>query len=177
MSPKKSAISKLVEGLSAAERQEVLDLAAQIILGEPATITAELWGRIEAIRTGAERRARIRSDEPANQRIVRFSHRFTPGGRVYTYAAIRADNPRGERRWFLTGADYLPMGGHRGIASPATWVEIVEFALPHTILVAPLNAHWRPLDNRPAAETSSRSRIADYSDDPYTSPYGDDLRP
>lgn len=155
MSPKKSPISRLVEGLSPDQRREVLDLAAELAMGGINRTSAEM--RIRAIRDSALRAARIAADEPANGRIVKFGHRFHVGGRVYTYAAIRADNPRGAHRWFVTGADYLPEGrGHRGLVSPATWPELVEFAIPHTILVAPLNAHWQPVSNHPAPQTSPK---------------------
>lgn len=87
---------------------------------------------------------RIAETEPkSNGRIVKFSHRF--GGKVYSYAAIRADNYRGARRWFITSNDGLPQSGHRGIVSPCTWTELVGFAIPHTIMVAPLAAHWVPV--------------------------------
>lgn len=158
MSPKKSAIRKLVEGLSPAERQEVLDLAAQLVLDGP---SQAVWDRIRSIRDRAERSAAVRANEPANGRIVKFSHRFHVGGKVYTYTAIRADNPRGARRWFISGSDDLIGAGHRGIVSPATWVELVEFAIPHTVMVAPLNAHWRFVDNPPASRTSSLMEVAE----------------
>ena len=74
--------------------------------------------------------------------VVRFEHRFVRNGQLYTYAAVRADNSRGLRRWFITGADYLPVKGHQGIASPATWAELVAFAERGSIQVA---ERWRNL--------------------------------
>lgn len=170
MSPKrtKSAIQQLVEGLSPAERQEVLDLAAKIALDieEPGDME-----RINQIRERALRSAAIRANEPANGRIVKFGHRFHVGGKVYTYTAIRADNPRGDRRWFISGSDDLQGAGHRGIVSPATWVELIEFAIPHTVMVAPLNAHWRPVDNPAPARASSK--LEHQISDAFFGPTGD----
>jgi hypothetical protein len=168
VSPKKSAIRKLVEGLSPAERQEVLDLAAQLVLDGP---SQSIWDRIIEIRERAERSAAIRANEPANGRIVKFGHRFHVGGKVYTYTAIRADNPRGDRRWFISGSDDLQGAGHRGIVSPATWVELIEFAIPHTVMVAPLNAHWQFVGN-PAPRRAS-TRMERQIDDAFFGPTGD----
>jgi hypothetical protein len=80
-------------------------------------------------------RGRVRATEPrGSEAVVRFRHRFVRNGKLYTYAAIRAENLRGDRRWFITSADYLPSGrGHQGLTSPATWVDLVEFAEPGTI--------------------------------------------
>lgn len=92
----------------------------------------------------ASLRERIAQTEPRSSgRVVRFAHRF--GGKTYSYAAIRADNYRGDRRWFITSNDGIAQGGHRGVVSPCTWVELVEFAIPDTIFVAPLTAHWQPV--------------------------------
>lgn len=107
--------------------------------------------------------SRIAATEPRSTgRVVRFSHRYGQDNKVYTYAAIRCDNFRGARRWFLTSNDGIAQGGHRGIASPATWVELVEFAIPGTVCVAPLAAHWHPVpvpatagSNLPASRASS----------------------
>lgn len=106
-------------------------------------------------------RDRIAGTEPVSHgRVVKFSHRFD--GKVYSYAAIRADNYRGARRWFITSNDGIAQGGHRGITSPATWVELVEFAIPGTVYVAPLTSHWKPVSNLPAVRASSEVDVPQY---------------
>jgi hypothetical protein len=99
---------------------------------------------------------KIAATEPANGRVVKFGHRFSPTGKTYSYAAIRADHYRGDRRWFITGNDHFAHSGHEGIPSPATWVELVEFAIPGTIYVAKMISAWQPVSNLPAAQASYR---------------------
>lgn len=96
--------------------------------------------------------ARIATVEPCSTgRVVRFGNRFDRDGKVYTYVAIRADHHRGDRRWFVSGNDALHNSsrGHQGLVSPCTWVELVQFAIPHTIEVAPLRSHWKSISNLP----------------------------
>jgi hypothetical protein len=87
-------------------------------------------------------------------KVVRFDHRFAKDGKLYTYAAIRASNPRGARRWYITSADYLSGRGHQGLTSPATWVDLVEFAEPGTIRVA---WEWDTIGELPNETTPRRT--------------------
>jgi hypothetical protein len=123
---------------------------------------------------------RVAATEPKSSgRVVRFSHSYN--GRNFTYAAIRADNWRGARRWFLTSADEIAGSGHRGIDSPATWVELVAFSIPGTIYVAPLGASWKPVavpvsNPDPAQASPEVTRaIADMWDP--QNPFGDPMDP
>lgn len=122
---------------------------------------------------------RVAATEPKSSgRVVKFTHKYD--GRDFYYAAIRADHYRGARRWFLTSNDVIAQSGHRGVDSPCTWVELVAFATPDTIRVAPLVAHWIPVQlpvgNPGAGQTSST--VDDEDDDgDYDGNYSDDIHP
>lgn len=121
---------------------------------------AEAEARLARAQRAADRLGRIEATEPANRRIVRFSGTFQPGGQVYTFVAIRADHYRGVRRWFISQNSEM---AHRPVVihSPATWVELVEFAVPGSVYVAPLEKGWKPVSNLPVSETSSSVGIGD----------------
>lgn len=80
---------------------------------------------------------------------MKFAARFAPGGKVYQFAAIRADHYRGDRRWFITQNNEYPPSDPMP-NSPCTWIELVRFAEPSTVVRAPAIAHWNPISNLPA---------------------------
>lgn len=130
-------------------------------IDEAARQLAEAKLRYDRAVAAARDRERVQDTEPTGGtqgRVVRFSHRYAASGTVYRYAAMRADCRLGERRWFITANDRFPQGGHRGLRSPCTWAELVEFAIPDTIEVAPLINHWKPVRNlvRPSSVLSGK---------------------
>lgn len=96
----------------------------------------------------------VMATEPGNRKMVRFDGTFQPGGRTYSFVAIRADHYRGERRWFIS--QNFAIGRVPTIPSPATWVEVVAFAMPGTIRLLSTVGNPIPTPNVPTGDAPLR---------------------
>lgn len=76
----------------------------------------------------------VHRSEPANGKVIKFEGTFKPGAATYWFTAIRCDHYRGDRRWFVSMNNDHP--NPRMLRSPATWTDLVEFAMPGSIAVA-----------------------------------------
>lgn len=78
-------------------------------------------------------KARVMATEPPNRSMVQFDGTYVEGGATYSFVAIRADHYRGTRRWFVSQNNIMNQRRPIVLPSPATWVDIVEFAVVESI--------------------------------------------